>query len=116
MGKHTVGTTKEIRPGTYKIVRVDDVEIGVFNIKGRFYAYENFCPHQGARGCLGEINETTNSSISEPILTGRTSQILRCPWHGWQFDLRTGESLIDCSIRLKPYDLRIENQKLILTL
>jgi NAD(P)H-dependent nitrite reductase small subunit len=55
-------------------VRVDGVELAIFNLGGRFAAIENQCPHQGGPLCDGIVSDTT----------------VVCPLHGWGFDLNTG--------------------------
>ena len=57
--KHVVGTVAEIPPGARKIVAVEGLSIGVFNVHGTFYALKNRCPHQGAPLCLGSVKGTT---------------------------------------------------------
>ena len=49
MAKHIIGTVDEIPPGERKLVTIEGREIGVFNIRGEFYALRNRCPHQGVR-------------------------------------------------------------------
>jgi nitrite reductase/ring-hydroxylating ferredoxin subunit len=52
-------------------------ELALYNVDGEFFATENFCPHKGAR-------------LAGGILCGH---VIECDWHGWQFDVRTGECL-----------------------
>lgn len=92
---HPVATTSEIPPGGRKIVEIDGRSIGVFNVGGSFYALRNLCPHQGAPLCEGPVMGTTLPSRPGTYVLAREGEILRCPWHGWEFDLRTGRSLAD---------------------
>ena len=55
MARHVVATVDEIAPGQSRIVSVRGREIGVFNVKGDFYALINRCPHEGAALCKGRI-------------------------------------------------------------
>lgn len=52
-------------------------EIALFNVQGKIYALDNACPHMG--GPLGE------GELEGCVVT--------CPWHGWQFDVKTGACL-----------------------
>jgi 3-phenylpropionate/trans-cinnamate dioxygenase ferredoxin subunit len=97
----------ELPPGTRRIVRVGGKEIGVFNVDGNLFAVRNRCPHQGAPLCLGELTD-----LSVPRFDGddppsreleRHGEILRCPWHGWEFDLRSGEAIIREGWRVGTY-------------
>lgn|SRR5690348_7261676 len=73
----TVATANQIPPGTGRTVEVHGVWIALFNVDGVFYAVDNTCPHAG--GPLGE------GHLSDAVV--------ECPWHGWSFDVRTGERL-----------------------
>jgi 3-phenylpropionate/trans-cinnamate dioxygenase ferredoxin subunit len=83
----------ELPPGERRIAAVNGIEVGVFNVDGAFVAYGNHCPHQGAPVCLGRVGGTTLPSAPGEYIFGRKGRILTCPWHGWQFDLETGEAL-----------------------
>jgi nitrite reductase/ring-hydroxylating ferredoxin subunit len=84
---------EELPIGERRIAAVGGLEIGVFNLGGRFVAYRNLCPHQGAPVCQGRVGGTTLPSAPGEYVFGRLGRILHCPWHGWQFDLETGEAL-----------------------
>src|SRR5438105_7159437 len=109
MGKHIVGVVGEIGPGQRKIVEVAGASIGVFNVKGKYYALRNRCPHQGAPLCLGSVKGTALPSAPGEYIWGREGEILRCPWHGWEFDIQTGCSIINPhKVRVRSYDISIE--------
>ena len=105
--RHAVASVGEIGIGERKIVRVPmfgkEVEIGVFNVGGRFFAYRNVCPHAGAPVCQGHVCGTTAPSNVGEYLLVRQGEILRCPWHGWEFDLLTGGHLVDEKMKLRGY-------------
>jgi nitrite reductase (NADH) small subunit len=101
MKRHAVAKAADIKPGGRKIVAVGRLEVGVFNVDGQFRAYRNACPHAGAPVCTGRISGTSLPSRVYEYLYGKEGFILRCPWHGWEFDLRTGEHVVDPRVRLK---------------
>lgn len=104
-----VGRAGEIAPGSSKIVEVGGRSIGVFNVEGRYYALRNSCPHQGAPLCLGSIDGTFEESRPGEYVWGREGRILRCPWHGWEFDLTTGRSVFNPHrTRVRSYDVTVE--------
>src|SRR6476620_11594074 len=80
MSKHAVAAVSELPPGTRKLVNVKGRAIAIFNIKGEFFALFNRCPHQG--GSL---------------------------WHGWEFDIRTGQSYLNPRrVKARNYPVEIE--------
>ncbi|MGQ0574879.1 MAG: Rieske (2Fe-2S) protein [Pseudonocardia sp.] len=91
----TVGRVSDIPPGERKIVEVGGRTIGVFNVRGRFYALRNICPHQGAPLCQGSLGGTALPSRPGEFVWGREGEILSCPWHGWEFDVTTGRSVFN---------------------
>jgi 3-phenylpropionate/trans-cinnamate dioxygenase ferredoxin subunit len=109
MAGHVVGTTDEIGPGQRKIVEIDGRSIGVFNVGGRYYALRNRCPHAGARLCEGILTGLVTSSTPGEYTYLRTGEILRCPWHGWEFDIATGRSWFDPEhTRVRAYETTVE--------
>lgn len=100
MHKHFVATKSEIPEATCKIVKVRNAEFGIYNIKGKFYAWKNACPHFGAPVCKGRVTGTRLPSKVYEYKLGREGEIVRCPWHGWEFDLITGEHLVDPNTKL----------------
>ena len=92
---HVVATVDEIAPGTHKLVTVKGREIGIFNVKGDFYALFNRCPHAGGSLCAGRVGGLVVSDEPGKYEILREGEILRCPWHGWEYDIRTGQSWCD---------------------
>lgn len=81
----------------------------MFNIDGRFYALTNACVHQGARVCLGKVSGTALPSRVYEFKYGHEGRILRCPWHGWEYDVTTGESLFDPATRVVTYPVIVRD-------
>jgi nitrite reductase/ring-hydroxylating ferredoxin subunit len=104
----TVCHASEIAVGGRRIVTDGALSIGVFNVNGNFHAVRNVCPHYGAPLCQGSIHGTHRpSEVHEydPALAGR---ILRCPWHGWEFDIVTGKATFDDKTRVATYPVEID--------
>ena len=109
MGQHVVGRVSELPPGQRRIVEAEGRSIGVFNVNGIYYALRNSCPHQAAPLCLGAIKGMTLPSKPGQYVWARDGEILRCPWHGWEFDIRTGQSYCDPKkFRVRAYDVNVE--------
>jgi nitrite reductase (NADH) small subunit len=110
-----VARAGDIRPGERRLVEVKGHAIGVFNVHGRFVAVLDVCPHELAPVCRGRVGGTTLPSPPGEYRWGREGEILACPWHGWEFDLLTGESLIDPRLRLRRYPVTVEDGTVFVT-
>jgi 3-phenylpropionate/trans-cinnamate dioxygenase ferredoxin subunit len=116
MASHVVARVADIPPGGRKIVKIEGREVGVFNLDGTYYALKNVCPHQGARVCLGRITGTTLPSRVSEFNYGLTGRILRCPWHGWEYDLTTGRSVFDPNVKVVLYPVTLDEDNIVVTL
>lgn len=97
----------ELPPGGRKVVEVKGRSVGVFNLSGEVVAVLNLCPHELAPVCLGKVGGTTLPSAPGEWCWGREGEILACPWHGWEFDLRTGQAIADPKVRLRRYPVEV---------
>lgn len=90
----TVGRVEDVPPGRGATVELEGgKEVALYNVAGRFYAVENFCPHRGA-------------PLADGNLCGAS---VECDWHGWRFDLQTGQCLGRPGERIEAYEVRIED-------
>lgn len=87
-----VGPAASIGDGERKIVEAEGQSIGVFHLGDRWYAVSNSCLHRGGPVCTGTLEGTT----------------LTCPWHGYQYDITTGQLLLDHSSCLPTYKVALE--------
>jgi nitrite reductase/ring-hydroxylating ferredoxin subunit len=109
MARYVVGTVDDIPPGERKIVEIGGRTVGVFNVDGEYFAVLNRCPHQGGSLCSGRQTGLVTSSRPGEYTVTRSNEIIRCPWHGWEFDLRTGQSWFDPrAVRVRRYDVSVE--------
>ena len=110
MARHVIGPVDELPPGTRKFVTIDDRPIAIFNIKGEYFGLLNRCPHQGAALCEGPLIGLAQSRNPGEIEYTRPGEIIRCPWHGWEFDIRTGQSWCEPKrFRTRAYDVSVES-------
>ena len=109
MTRYIVAIVEEIPPGGRKIIEVADRAVGIFNLGGEFFALRNRCPHQGGPVCTGRLAGFLESARPGDYNYSRRGEILRCPWHGWEFDVRTGRSWCDPKrMRLMNYAVSVE--------
>jgi len=111
MPVHYVALEKEIPEGQVRIVEVEGRSIGVYNVKGTFYAIHNRCPHEGARLCEGPVCGTTLPSNVYEYPYGREGELVRCPWHGWEFEIRTGKSVFSGKVRTRSHKVQVDDGK-----
>jgi nitrite reductase/ring-hydroxylating ferredoxin subunit len=107
--KYVVATVDEIPPGERKIVELGGRSVGVFNVRGEFFAVLNRCPHQGGPLCKGNTLGFLRPAGVGEFQYSRAGEIVRCPWHGWEYDLRTGQSWFDpARVLVRRYDVSVE--------
>ena len=109
-GKLRVCPVSELPPGARRIVETEDgISIGVFNIDGTLYGLRNICPHRLAPLCKGQITGHVTSDGPGDWQMHGPNDVLRCPWHGWEFDIRTGRSVFNPhKVRVRAYDVTVE--------
>jgi 3-phenylpropionate/trans-cinnamate dioxygenase ferredoxin subunit len=109
MTRHIVATADQIPPGGRMLVTVDGREIGIFNVGGEYFGIGNRCPHNGASLCKGRIVGLVEASQPGSYEFSRRGELIRCPWHGWEFDLKTGQSRCEPDrTKVRSYDLKVE--------
>jgi nitrite reductase (NADH) small subunit len=89
----TVARADEIPPGSARVVHAGEAELALYNVDGKLYATQSQCLH--LKGPLGD------GDLEGPVVT--------CPWHGWQYDVRTGENEFDRALQLDTFEVVVEN-------
>ncbi len=95
-----IASTDECLPGKSLETVADDRIVAIYNVDGEYFALDGVCPHQGGplgKGCL-------------------TGTVVTCPWHGWQFDVRTGQHTFSPSVRQPTLALRVEDGEIFVEL
>lgn len=121
MPEFTVAKEDEISNGEHIVAQVQGREIGVFQIDDKLYAFTNWCAHQSGPICEGYLGGTTEATFDLETLETTTEwikegEILTCPWHGWEYDIITGDCLSKNGIKLPKHDVRIEDGEIIVSL
>lgn len=108
MARYVVAAAADVPPGGRLIVDVAGRSIGIFNVDGDYLAVRNRCPHQGGPLCEGVQIGALTSEGPGHYAYDRANEIIRCPWHAWEFDLRTGASWFDPErTRVRAYDVEV---------
>jgi nitrite reductase (NADH) small subunit len=88
------------------VVEIKGRSIALFKVEGYFYAILNVCPHKGAPLCHGTFNGTMLPSSPNKFEHGLEDRVIRCPWHGYEFDVTTGEALFGVvEQKVKTYEV-----------
>lgn len=111
-----VGPASAIPPGTRKLVVPfrGRAGIGVFNVNGTFHALRNLCPHKLGPLCTGRVSgrviaDAPPTVANHGLALAQEGEIIRCPWHLWEFEIATGRCLVDPHVRVKTYPVSIED-------
>ena len=90
---HTVARVEDLPHGSALVVSAGETEVAVFHCADGYYATQAECLHMGGPLGRGELEGC----------------VVSCPWHGWQYDVRTGENEFDRAIRLETYEVVVED-------
>jgi nitrite reductase (NADH) small subunit len=111
---YSVGRADQFAEGERRVVVCGDKEIGIFKLEGEFYAWHNRCGHLGGPVCQGRVLRR----VLEPLGEDRTSLLLQfddsethiiCPWHGYEFSIKTGLHPGNSRWRLRKADLEVRD-------
>jgi nitrite reductase/ring-hydroxylating ferredoxin subunit len=92
--KVVVGKVSDFANGDRKIIDVNGKSIGVFRVDDQFYALRNRCPHQFGPLCVGSLAPRAASTGPGEVRVDDGPPLIACPWHGWEYDLATGQSFM----------------------
>jgi nitrite reductase (NADH) small subunit len=115
--RFVVCPVSELPLGAKKIVDLGDRTIGVYNSRGTLYAVQNTCPHALAPICIADPSGTMLPSAPGEVKYGMEGLVLRCPWHNWEYDIRTGEALFGTDRRrLATFPVTVEDGQVVVTI
>ena len=108
-----VGKVSDFPAGSHRVVKVGGREIGIFNIEGEFFGLPNVCPHQTGPLCEGN---TTGTLIAREDSDWKPQwlydgEIVVCPWHGLEYHIPTGQCLAYPSVKLRRYEVVVEDNE-----
>ncbi len=109
MARHIVAKVDEIPAGGSLLAKVAGRDLGIFFVNGEYFALLNRCPHEGAPLARGRLCHLVEADEPGEFRLSRHGEILRCPWHGWEFDIRTGQSYCDpSSVFVRNFKVSVE--------
>jgi nitrite reductase/ring-hydroxylating ferredoxin subunit len=115
-----IGAVTEFSDPGRKIIGFDRFEVAVFRLDGEFFAYLNQCPHMGGPACQGRMLAKVEEVIAEDktskgMAFSKTRMHVVCPWHGFEFDIRTGQHPGNPRARLRKMDVRVSEGDVLVT-
>ena len=113
-----VGAVAAFADGEVRRVEVEGRGLAIVRQGDAWYALRDVCPHQGARLSDGRVGGTALARHpGDEIVLGRAGEILSCPWHGWEYDVRTGRSLCEPEkVRVRTYSVHVEDGRVLVEL
>jgi nitrite reductase/ring-hydroxylating ferredoxin subunit len=106
-----IGSAEELERAGRVLARVGGRDVGVVLVDGAPRGIRNRCPHHGGPLCLGSVRVREEGMPGRYEAGGRL--VLRCPWHGWEFDPETGRCLDDPAMRVAVYDAKIADGRVL---
>jgi nitrite reductase (NADH) small subunit len=77
--------------------------------RGSVHALKDACPHKGPCLSDGMLDKGCEGLVAGEYIYDPDTEVLRCPWHSWEFDIRTGQSLFAPEkVRVKTYAATVE--------
>jgi nitrite reductase (NADH) small subunit len=109
--EYSVGRVEDLPPGTHRVVRAGNREIGVFNINGTHHAIPNLCPHQRGPLCSGAISGTLGygAETGWRLAWIYDGEVVTCPWHALEFHVPSGRCIAFSDIRLRKFEVRVSD-------
>jgi len=109
--EHIVGNSADVPEGAHIVVEVNGREIGLFNVRGHYYALLNHCFHQNGPVCRGAVSGTldANAETGWQKVWTREGEIVICPWHALEFSILTGECLAFPDKRVPRFPVKVED-------
>ena len=100
--RYVVAKAAEVGPGTSRLVTAGGRRIALFNVKGAFYALADKCPHESGPLSRGQIIGLSVADVPGAYRLERAGEFVKCPWHGWEFEICTGQSYCDPANTREP--------------
>jgi len=100
MARHVVARVGDIPENGSKLVEIRGRQIALFHVNGEYFALTDRCPHEGGSLCAGRLVGRLSSKEPGTYELSRPREFVQCSWHGWEFDICTGQSWCEPS-RLK---------------
>lgn len=114
MVEHDIGSVREWQPGDRRRMDLGGRAVCVVRTEESYFAINDTCPHHGASLSLGTIGGTMLASKPQCYEYGLDNAVIRCPWHGWEFELSTGRAMFNPDgMRVRTYPVRVVDDRVV---
>lgn len=111
-----VGPVSDFPVKRMRIVDIGARQIGIVRWDNRVFAVANLCSHQGGPLCQGVLSARLTAAQPGELMLDESTPILACPWHGWEFDLCSGQALLDQKLRIRTFAALIADGRVLVDL
>jgi len=108
-----VAQFKELEP---IIAEFGELSVGVYKFNDKYYAYRNWCPHQGGPACEGKVRNVVEYELDQGSVKTMTRTKIFCPWHGVAYDVTTGAHKTNKKLRLLSFKVVVDNEDVLVDL
>lgn len=120
MAEAKAGRVEEFADRQLRVRVIEGREVGIVRIGDEFHAWENRCAHAGGPVCQGRLMPRVEERLGEDRASqgqcfSATQVNIVCPWHGYEFDARTGAHQGDARLKLRRFPLRVIEGDLLVT-
>jgi nitrite reductase (NADH) small subunit len=121
MRQVNIGSASGFADPGRKVVAFERFEVAIFKLDGEFFAYLNHCPHMGGPACQGKMIAKVEEVIAEDrtskgMMFSKSNMHVVCPWHGYEFDIRTGVHPGNSGARLRKITIAVSGDDVIIGL
>jgi nitrite reductase (NADH) small subunit len=111
--EYRAGRLDDFKDSCRLLIKCGAAEIGIFKVEGDLYAWHNECAHRGGPVCQGRVMKR----VIEPIASDGTARTLEyhadthivCPWHGYEFNIKTGEHPVHRELKLRKANVSVRD-------
>jgi nitrite reductase/ring-hydroxylating ferredoxin subunit len=111
-----VGAVGDFVDQRVRIVDVGRRQIGIVRWGDAFYAISNVCSHQGGPLCRGVLSACLTAAEPGNLVLDQSTPLLACPWHGWEFDVRTGRAILDPRLRVRTFPVHVADGRVLVNI
>ncbi len=105
----------ELEEGRPLAVATEGLRLAVVRLADEVFALHDRCPHQGAALCRGAVGSRIGFE-GGTVVAQRDAPVIACPWHHWEFDLRSGRSLFDDRYRVRTFPTTVVDGRVVVEL